>query len=148
MKNLILSALLAVIVAASAFAAGENKISSVVLNSFKIDFRQAQDVSWSSNTGYAKAAFTLNARRMEVFYSSAGDIIASSTSIELNELPVGAKRAFAKRYTGYTVNEAIKFEAPTETSYYLSAENEKENIILKVNEAEQLFTFRKSKKSK
>jgi hypothetical protein len=81
-----------------------------------------------------------------VFYNSKGNLVAQSKTIDLDELPVGAKRAFAKKLDGYTVMEAIKYEGTDEESYYLSAENEKESVIIKVDQNEQLTVFKKTKK--
>src|SRR3954451_23840850 len=148
MKNVFILALLAISLSISAFATGENRVSSVVLNSFKVDFKGAKDVSWSSRTGYAKAAFKLENRDMEVFYKPDGSIFAVSKKIELDELPVHAKRSFAKKYEGYTVKEAIAFESDDEDGYYISAENEKESVILKVDRQDDLHVFRISRKSK
>jgi hypothetical protein len=148
MKNVFILALLALSISTSAFASGENKISSVVLNSFKVDFKGAKDVSWSSRTGYSKAAFKLENRDMEVFYKPDGSIFAVSKNIELDELPVDAKRSFAKKYQGYTVKEAIAFESADENAFYISAENEKESVILKVDQHESLYLLKTSKKSK
>lgn len=148
MKNFILSAFLAVTIATSAFATGENKISSVVLNHFKVDFQDATNVSWSSNTGYAKAAFTWEKHEMEVFYDIDGSIHAMSTKIELDELPVNAKRTFAKTYQGYTVKEAIKFIQASEEAYFLKVENDAETVVIKVEPNQELYLFKKSKKVK
>jgi hypothetical protein len=148
MKKVLFSALLAVALITNTFATGENRISSLVLNSFKVDFKDAKDVSWSSNTGYAKASFILDKRQMEVFYNTDGTIFAISKKIDLEELPVYAKRTFAKRYAGFTVKEAIKFEGMDENAYYISAENEKVSVILKVDEQEYISLFKSSKKYK
>jgi hypothetical protein len=51
----------------------------------------------------------------------------------MDEVPTFAKRTFAKNYSDYTVKEAFKFQADDETSYYIAGENEKENLVLKVN---------------
>src|SRR5437868_3408441 len=146
MKNLILSALLAVTVATTAFATGESNISSFVLNSFRQDFKDVSNVTWTTKTDFARAAFIQNHRKMEVFYDREGNLIAISKNIALDELPVNAKRAFAKKYEGFTVKEAIKFNGTGEQSYYLSAENEKESVIVKVDQDEQLSVFEKTKK--
>lgn len=98
------------------------------------------------NNDYTKAAFTVDNTKMEVYYKNDGDLIATSKSITLEELPIGAKRAFAKRFEGYDVKEAIKFEGFDEVSYYISGENEKESVILKVNEQNLVSVFEKTKK--
>ena len=148
MKKVLFSTLLTVALITNTFATGENKISSLILNSFKVDFKDAKDVSWSSKTGYSKAAFILDKREMEVFYNIDGTIFAISKKIELDELPVYAKRTFAKRYAGYTVKEAIKFEGTDENAYYIAAENEKVSVILKVDEQEYISLFKTLKRYK
>lgn len=84
--------------------------------------------------------------KMEVYYDYTGDVIGTSKSITLNELPVGAKRSFAKRFEGYTVKEAIRLDGVSEAAYYISGENEKETVILKVNQDNRILLFMKTKK--
>ena len=146
MKKSLLAALLLVSLVTTAFAIGESKISYFILNSFKRDFKDAKNVVWTSKTGLAEASFMLNDRKTDVFYNANGSIYAISKSIELDQLPVSAKRAFAKRYEGYTVKEAIEYDGVEEQSYYISAENEKESAIIKVDQTGQLSIFKKSKK--
>ncbi len=146
MKKSILAALLSLSLVTTAFATGESKISYFILNSFNRDFKEATNVTWTSKTGLAEASFILNNRKTDVFYNSNGSLFAISKTIELDELPVSAKRAFAKRYEGYTVKEAIEYDGTEDQSYYISAENEKENVIIKVDQNEQLSIFKKSKK--
>lgn len=146
MKNFFFAALFAVTIVTTAFASGENKISVISLNNFKHDFQNATNVSWSSIQDYAKATFRLNNLQMEVYYDAKGEIIALCKSITIDELPVSAKRAFAKKYDGYTVKEAIKFDGKDEKGYYVKAENEIESVILKVDENDFLSVFKKTKK--
>jgi hypothetical protein len=146
MKNLILSVFLSTSLATSAFATGESKISYFILNSFNSQFKGATNVSWTLKTGLAEASFIWNGRKTDVFYNSNGSIYAISKSIELDELPVSAKRAFAKRYSGYTVKEAIQYNGSEEQSYFVSAENEKENVIIKVDQHEFLSVFKLTRK--
>lgn len=146
MKKLFFAALLTVSLAASAFAADTKKVSSLVAGNFKVDFRNASDVTWTATDDFAKATFTLNQQKMEAFYDANGEIIGTSKSINLEELPVNAKRNFAKRFEGYTVKEAIRFEGTDDAAYYISAENEKESVILKVGDNNQISTYQKIKK--
>lgn len=145
MKKLLFAALLAVSVATSAFAEGTN-VNISVLNNFKTEFKNAANISWVSKDDFAKATFTVNNVKMEAFYNLQGELIGTSKSINLNELPVNAKRAFAKKYAGYTVKEVIHFEQSDEAAYFLSAESETESIIFKVGHNEQLTTFKHTKK--
>src|SRR3954463_2948098 len=107
MKKLFFLALLAVTVAGSAFAADTKKVNASVLSSFKSEFKQAANVTWKTGADYAKATFTLDNKQVEAFYNLDGQMIAKSQNIGLDELPVNAKRNFAKYFTGYNVKEAI-----------------------------------------
>ncbi len=145
MKKLFFTVLIAVAAAASAFA-GPGSANILVLNSFKNAFGNASDVKWSAAGEYAKASFINNNVRTEAFYNSAGDLIGTSRGISMDELPVKAKRSFAKRFDGYTVKEAIRFDATDESAYFISAENDNESVIVKVGENEQASIYRTTKK--
>ena len=110
MKKLFVSALLAVLVIGSAFAADTKNINLTILNNFRSQFTKAADVNWTTTANYAKATFTVNNQPMEAFYNMDGDMIGTSKKITLEELPVRAKRSYAKTFNGYTVTEAIYFQ--------------------------------------
>jgi len=147
MKKLFFAALITVTVATSAFAKDVNKISSRATHNFSFDFRGAEKVNWISKSNFYKASFILDGQKMEAFYNLNGDMIGTSQNITLDQLPTSAKRTFAKRYNGYTVKEAIRFEGVDESAYYISAENEKENVILKVADDANVSVFQKDRKN-
>ena len=134
MKKLFISALLAITVAVSSFAAEGGNVSYAAHNNFSYQFKKASDVQWTSGENYTKATFVLDNVRTEALYSAEGEFIGTNQAITLEELPVNAKRAFAKKYEGYTVKEAIRFEGSKEKAYYISAEDGKGSVILKVED--------------
>ncbi len=134
MRKLFISALLALSLGTSAFATGENKVNFSVQNSFQGQFKDASNVEWSTGKGYAKATFVQNNEKIEAFYNLDGEMIGTSRTAHLDKLPTNAKRAFAKKFEGYTVKEAIRFEGTEESAYFISAENEKGSVILKVED--------------
>ncbi len=135
MKKSLITGLLAVTVGLSNFAAEGNKVSFGVLSNFKSQFKHVSEVEWTSGENYTKATFVLNNIRTEALYSSEGEFIGTKQAILPEELPVKAKRAFAKKYAEYTVKEAIRFEGTEENAYYISTENEKGSVILKVEDS-------------
>lgn len=145
MKKLIIAALMAVSVSASAFAQNENQIDERAVENFQATFSGASNVEWTSKENFTKASFIQNEQKVEVFYNPEGDYIASTSQIRLDELPSFVKRTFAKKYSDYTVKEAFKFKAEDENDYFISAENEKENLVLKVKEGSVLVYSRTSK---
>lgn len=133
MKKLFIAALFAASVFTSAFAAGTNKVNHRAVRTFQYEFKDAANVEWTVKENFTKAAFTINEESGEAFFDVDGNLIGTSRTISMDKLPTSAKRAFGKKYADYTVKETIKFEDGETTSYYVSAENEKENVILKIN---------------
>ena len=146
MKNFLITALLLFTIGVSAFAAAPEKVNATILSNFNSEFKKASDVSWLITNDYTKAMFTVANTKMEVYYNSEGDIIGTSKTIDLSELPVRVKRSFAKQFEGYNVNEAIFFDGFGEKAYYVSGEDEKEAVILKVGENNKTSLFERTKK--
>lgn len=145
MRKLFITVLLAVAVAAGAFAAPK-EVSSAILAKFAVEFKKASDVTWIITLDYTKAEFMEDDKKMEAYFNADGDIIATSKSINPDDLPVNAKRSYAKKFAGYNVIEAIRLEGFDEAAYYISGENDKETVILKVNENGQVSVFKNAKK--
>jgi len=137
--------LFAIAVASSAFA-GPGNVNIRVLNNFNSAFKNASGTTWSATGNLAKATFINDNVKMEAFYSLEGELIGTTKGISMDEIPVKAKRSFAKKFNGYTVKEAILFEGADETAYFISADNETESVIVKVSENEQVSTFKSTKK--
>ncbi|MDB5249567.1 MAG: hypothetical protein JWQ40_3961 [Segetibacter sp.] len=146
MKKLFIAALLALSVVTGAFAADTKKVSKIVLNNFSSEFKDAGNIAWAAVGEYAKATFTLNNQRMEAFYNWNGEMIGTSKAITLEQLPTNAKRNFARKFDGYAVKEAIRFEGTEEAAYYISAENEKEALIIKIADSSDVSIFSRTKK--
>ena len=146
MKKLLIAAVLTVSVATTAFTADEKKIDSRIRENFKSEYAEAGNVKWSMKPTYVRATFELNGKQSDVYYSLDGETIGTSQKITLDKLPVHAKRTFAKRYADYTVKEAIKFDGKDETAYFISAENDKQSVILKVTDA-GISTYKRTSKS-
>lgn len=146
MKKLFFTALIAVSVSASSFAQNLNQIDEKAVADFESAFSGASNVEWTSKNNFTKASFIQNDRKVEVFYNHDGDFIATTRQIKMDEVPTFAKRAFAKKYSNYTVKEAFKFQADDEEAYYIAAENENQNIILKAKQG-SLTVYSKTSKN-
>lgn len=132
-----------VAVAVSSFAATGNEVSFTTLNNFKYQFKHISEVEWTSGENFTKATFVLNGVRTEALYNDAGEFIGTNQAVSLEELPVRAKRAFAKKYGSYTVKEAIRFEGSENSAYYIAAENEMSSVVLKVEDDGAISTVKK-----
>lgn len=145
MKQLFITVLLSFAVVAGTLAA-PRKVSAAILANFEAEFKKATEVTWLLTPDYTKAAFTADDVKMEVYYDANGDVIATSKGITLDDLPMSAKRSFDKKFAGYHVSEVIRLEGFGETAYYVSGENEKDTVIFKVNEDNQVSCVKRTKK--
>ncbi len=146
MKKLFFAALIATTFASTAFATDANKINYRVMTAFKSEYRNVGNVEWTLKAFYAKATFQQNGEIIEAFFNLDGERIGSSRHIAIDELPTSAKRQFAKLYAGYDVKEVIKFEGVEENAYFISADNEKRSVILKVDSTESISLFKDERK--
>ena len=144
MKKLFIAALFAITFITSAFAA-DTKVNSVILSSFKFEFKNASNVQWTTGKDFVKATFIYDNKNMEAYYSPNGDMIGTSKPITLDQLTVRAKRNFAKKFDGYNVTEAIRFEGAEEGAFYISAKNEKETVVVKVSDDNLLSIIKRTK---
>lgn len=147
MKQLFITTLLALTFAITGFAKDDpGQENYYIANSFKTDFKGASNIDWTSKSEYAVANFTLNATKVQAIYNYQGELLAKSVNINLDDLPVKAKRVFAKKFENYTVKEAIRFEGMDEAAYYISAENDKEAVILKISDDSSVSAFQRCRK--
>lgn len=133
MKKLFIAALLAITVAGSTFAADLKKLNAAILSSDKSEFAKAGSISGNKQTAGPG--------------NSKGLTIGNDEDTTLNQLPVPAKRTFAKMFDGYNVKQAIHFTEAEGEVFYISAENEKESIIVKIDDELNISIFKKIKKS-
>ncbi|GEO09415.1 hypothetical protein [Segetibacter aerophilus] len=145
MKKLLLAAFVVATFATTAFAE-PTKVNYLALKNFAAEFKKASDVSWSTTGEFVKATFVADNQRMEAFYTLAGEKIGTSRGISIDELPLKAKRAFAKKYESYNVKESILFEGTDEDAYFIKAENDAEEVIVKVSEGGSVSVFKRNKK--
>jgi hypothetical protein len=146
MKKILFAVLIMATMGTNGIAASPAKLYSVSENNFKSDFKNATHVTWSAGADYAKANFILNNVRMEAFYNHNGELIGTSKGVTPDQLPVGAKRNFAKKFAGYDVKEAIRFEGTEDTAYYISAESEKEAVVVRISDNSSLSIIKKTQK--
>lgn len=133
MKKILSAALIAISLISSAFAAPVDNVNSRVKSAFESNYRNTENVKWAVTKDFYKVSFIANKVPTEVFYNLDGEFIGSSHAITLNELPTTVKRKFAKKWGSYTVKEAVQFDSLDETAWFISAENERQTVILKVN---------------
>lgn len=148
MKKLLFAALIAGCLINSAFATDENKISSAIRSTFKEEFKGVDGVEWTMRQDFVKVTFTQNNQQVEAFYDYNGNNLGHSNHVALEDLPLIAKRTIAKKYPEHSITEAVVFYGPGEESFYVSAENKEEKVVLKITKEGYVSTFKKTRKDK
>lgn len=118
--------------ASAAFAMGDENVSPTVKAAFQNDFATAQKVSWEKASDFYFASFTLNNSSIDAAYNESGELVGTSRKLNVSEVPLAVSINLTKNYAGYTIaNSAIELSYEGQTSYYITAENDKQVVKLK-----------------
>jgi uncharacterized protein YxeA len=123
-----------------------NKVNFRVANHFKAIFTNATNVEWDITTEYTRATFIADGEKKEAYYNADAELIGQSRSITLDEFSKTTQKEIAKKYAGYTVKEAIEFSNEDFVDYYVSLENAKEKLILKISREGECSVFKTTEK--
>jgi|SRR5688572_17407598 hypothetical protein len=143
MKKIII--MLAIAISSLTAFAGEENVSSTVLNAFNKEFAGAKDVQWTSAENYYKAAFVFNGQNVTAFYQLDGELIAMTRNISSLELPISLQTNLKNNYSKYWISDLFEISNSEGTSYYVTLENADSKIVLKSN-SNRWNTFKKMTK--
>ena len=144
MKKIII--MLAVAISSLTAFAGEENVSSTVLNSFNKQFTGAKEVQWTTTNDYYKAAFVYNGQNVNVFYQLDGGLIAMTRNISSLELPISLQTNLKNNYSKYWISDLFEVSNNEGTSYYITIENAETKIILKSNDTGKWHNYKKMAK--
>lgn len=128
--------------AASSFALGPEKVSLFVKSAFERDFAKAENVTWTKNSNFYFAEFTMNDKTVGAAYDEKGELAGTSEVIDAGKLPENVSAAIAKRYAGYKVSEkatAVLYEG--QSTYFFTVDSDKQRLDL-ASDSEGNFTIR------
>lgn len=145
MKNLFLIALVGLTLSTSAYATDENKVNITIRHNFYTEFKHAKNVDWTAKPDFVKATFMHEGKQSDVFYDYNGNKIGISKSLNYHDLSLKARSNIEKNYADYVITETIEFIKEDDESYYVSVENEKEKLVLKVSERGTISLYTKVK---
>lgn len=133
MKKLLITTMLGVTLFTSAFASSSESVSNRTKRTFENEFKKPNAVDWSIKSGFNTATFMENGIRTQAFFDYDGTLVATCKNVDFNALPENTRYSFDQRYQGYTIKEVISYDDRNQFSYFVSLENEKETLILKVS---------------
>src|SRR5687767_13539845 len=68
----------------------------------------------------------------DAFYNLDGDAIATTISIDEEELPASVKAMLQKKYAGFNVTEAFELKSDDANAYFISAKKGHEKVTVRV----------------
>lgn len=147
MKKSLLSALLMMVLSVVAFAKNDKekdkeKKSNVAY--YAHELVGAENVIWTKSGKFQKASFLKDGARMTAFYNWQNELIATTQIVEVTELPAKAIQNLVKNFPGNNMGEIVRYKN-NETVYFVNLTSEKEDFIVKIDDANNVSYFKKLK---
>ena len=133
--------------ATSAFAMEGDNVTAKVKAGFNKEFTGATQVSWEKVSDFYFANFQLNGRTIAAAYNEAGELVGTSKSIKLSELPLSVSQAVTEKYGKDAMwGTATELNYDGATSYYVSVKNNEQALQLKCSSEGDITVKAESKK--
>ena len=149
MKKIFVIIAVIVLTGISRAFAGEIKgIDQRAVESFRKDFTGAKNVKWEQEKEYVKATFSINDQVLFAYYGNeTGDLIAVTSNILSDRLPITLITSFKKNYNDYWITGLFEIASSQgQTNYYLSLENTCETLVLESNGSDGWSIYKREKK--
>ncbi len=145
-KSFLTWALILMVGVSTSFAHGFEGVSEKVMNSFKKEFANAENVQWESGKEFAKATFGYHGQVMFAYYNNDGTLLAVTRNIMAGQLPLSLLSEVKKNYSEYWISDLFEMSSNNETSYYITLENGDQKIVLRSVDSTSWDVYRKDKK--
>jgi hypothetical protein len=126
--------------------ANEEKVSAVVLESFKNEFSNAQNVSWVEGIDYYRAAFLFNGQNMFAIFSMKGELLSMDRNISSFQLPLGLFNDLKNNHKNYWITDLFEVSNNEGTHYYVTLENADTVTMLSAVNGDKWKTLSKKRK--
>ncbi len=129
----------------TSFASNTYKAPGFVgIENFNKTFPQAVITEYKSKGDFTEVSFVWNGLNLVAFFSDAGELVATSRTIALANLPVAAQLRIKANYSDYIPHNAIEFDdAENGLCYYVIVANEKKSLLLHVTAEGTISVFKK-----
>lgn len=123
-----------------------DKVSDIVLESFKKEFPHAEYVRWEKNGDYFVASFNNEMQRLSVYFDENGKVYSTTRFIKTDAVPLNALKSLQEKYD-LSENEIAAMEVSKESrTYYLfSFTKDKKYHIVESDASGNLKLIKKQK---
>lgn len=127
MKTLLLSTAFAfVTLLATASGTKEKNVATYRTNqSLVAEFGDVDNLKWSAaSNNLTRADFTVDDQAITAFFDDAGDYVASTRVMTLNDLPKKLKSTVTKKLSGENITNILYMTAKDESSYFIETQTD------------------------
>ncbi|RYY31713.1 MAG: hypothetical protein EOO04_00100 [Chitinophagaceae bacterium] len=144
MKKFLSLSLALTLAVTSIFA--NNEIGQRVMDSFKKEFAQAQDVKWENSRDLSKATFKMNEQVMVAYFTEAGELVAVTRNLTVNQLPINLQSSMKKGTPDAWLTDLFEVSTGDETSYFVTLHNATHVTVMKSVGTQGWTVYKKEKK--
>jgi hypothetical protein len=146
MKQIILSALMLVTIATTAFSKGDDGINKRVFGSFYKSFHNAKEVKWDTHKELVKVSFVLDGQKMFAYYKQDGEQVAITRNLQVNQLPYALGSTLKEKLSNKWLTELFEVSSNGETTYYATLVDVSHVTIFKADASGSWSVFKKEKR--
>src|SRR5436853_3100405 len=85
---------------------GDN-VTAKVKAAFQQDFSSASSVSWKEKSDFYFASFQLNGVSIDAAYNADGELVGTSRTIDIDQVPLAVSMELAKKFKAYSISPKV-----------------------------------------
>lgn len=136
-----------VLIAAAGFANDKTVNNSKVLDGFRHEFGNVENVDWYQTESSYVAKFSLNASKVTAHFDADGTLLATSRNISDNQLPNNVINRLIKKFPNQQIHNIVEYVTDDATRYLIILESETEWTTLKAETTGGLSVITKLRKA-
>jgi hypothetical protein len=147
MKKIVIAIMLFATVTVTAFAADHKDLPDFKgAKHFVENFPGATDVGCKITGQFTKVDFTWKDLKLEVFYDTEGNLLATCRRISFSNLPLALQINVNKEYPGFVPIEVSEFNDATDgLCYYVTVTDSQKTYLLHMSVSGSISIFKKMK---
>jgi len=125
-----------------------DKVSPRIQASLEKEFAGAQYIVWQSlkKDNVYSARFIYNNEQLNAFFDEDGRLLATGRIVTQAALPLMVSKNIRKQYDKYEFRDATEYTRDGETSYLVTLESEKHEMVLQAYGSGSTYIVKKTKK--
>ena len=106
-------------------------VNPKVIEAFKKEFVNVQEVRWSEGPDYSIAQFMYNGQSVRAYYTNSGESLGLFRYVSSLNLPVNLQLSLKKKYGNFWITDLYELSKGGVTNYFITIEDADESVMLK-----------------